>query len=373
MTAAVWASLVLCQSDRRAWGAFAGTLAGIAAAIKYSSMFAVVPALIAAVARGTTTARLSRAALVLGGFTVSVAVTNHFLWSDFPNFIRQLSSQIALTGAGHSGALENPAAFYTMILGRFGPGWPLLLLAAAFAVHGLSTRRVEMWIFLSFPLLYIWFMTVRPAQFPRWVYPLVPFVAVAGASGLVAVIRVLRTRASALPRGPRRILLMCVTAALVAVGLAPPAWSGAVAFSQRLTSPTHTLAERWLRSTRRRATSCSSKSTGWNLPETKLRVRRVENLASVLGGGLYRLLAHNAVVECPSRISGNAGLRRLSFRATVPRGLAAFGGHAGYDFEVYTAPKVPPSVDKADVRLDSPEAAPFLGPECAPTALLRRA
>ena len=69
----MWASLVLCQSDRRAWGAFAGTLAGIATAIKYSSMFAVVPALIAALARGTTTARLSEAALVLGGFIVSVA------------------------------------------------------------------------------------------------------------------------------------------------------------------------------------------------------------------------------------------------------------------------------------------------------------
>ena len=105
-----------------------------------------------------------------------------------------------------------------MILGRFGPGWPLLFLAAAFAVHGLSTRRVEMWVFLSFPLLYISFMTGRPAQFPRWVYPLVPFVAVAGASGLVAVIRVLRARASAQPRGPRRVFVTCVTAALVAVG-----------------------------------------------------------------------------------------------------------------------------------------------------------
>ncbi len=379
VTAAVWASLVLCQSDRRAWGALAGTLAGIAAAIKYSSMFAVVPALIAAVARGTTTARLEpgvpaarsvrggveKVALVLGGFTVSVAVTNHFLWSDFPNFIRQLSSQIALTGAGHWAALENPAAFYTMILGRFGPGWPLLLLAAAFAVHGLSTRRVEMWIFLSFPLLYIWFMTVRPAQFPRWVYPLVPFVAVAGASGLVAVIRVLRARARALPRGPRRVFLTCVTAALVAVVLAPPAWSGAVAFSQRLTSPTHTLAERWLLEHAAPGDVVLLEIHWLDLPETKLRVRRVENLPAVLGGGLYRLLAHNWIVV-PEPYFGNGGLRRLSFVQRFHADSAAFGGHAGYDFEVYAAPKVPPSVDKADVRLDSPEAAPFLGPEWRP-------
>ena len=365
ITAAMWASLVLCQSERRAWGAVAGTLAGIATAIKYSSMFAVVPALIAALARGTTTARLSRAALVLGGFIVSVLATNHFLWSDFPNFIRQLSAQIALTAAGHWAALENPAGFYTMILGRFGPGWPLLFLAAAFAVHGLSTRRVEMWVFLSFPLLYISFMTGRPAQFPRWVYPLVPFVAVAGASGLVAVIRVLRARASAQPRGPRRVFLTCVTAALVAVVLAPPAWSGAVAFSQRLTPPTHALAEKWLVEHAAPGDVVLLEIHWLDLPESKLRVRRVENLPAVLGGGLYGLLAHNWIVV-PEPYFGNAGLRRLSFVQRFHADSASFGGHAGYDFEVYAAPKVPPSVDKADVRLDSPEAAPFLGPEWRP-------
>ena len=108
ITAAVWASLVLCQSDRRAWAAFAGALAGIAAAIKYSSLFALVPAIIAPLARGTTTASIARgspAALLfaVGGFVCLAGsppvATNHFLWSDFPNFIRQLSAQIAMTGA----------------------------------------------------------------------------------------------------------------------------------------------------------------------------------------------------------------------------------------------------------------------------------
>ena len=133
ITAAMWASLVLCQSERRAWGAFAGTLAGIATAIKYSSMFAVVPALIAAAGtRNDDRTPVASSRSCWRGFIVSVLATNHFLWSDFPNFIQQLSAQIALTASGHWAALENPAGFYTMILGRFGPGWPLLLLAAAF-------------------------------------------------------------------------------------------------------------------------------------------------------------------------------------------------------------------------------------------------
>ena len=241
VTAAVWASLVLRQSDRSAWGAAAGALAGIATGIKYSSAFALVPALLAAAARGTMTARLEpgaaaarsgrggmvRSALVLGAFVAAVATTNHFLWSDFPNFIRQLSDQIFVTGPKHWAAMQNPAAFYTMILGRFGPGWPLLLLAAGFGAYGLSTRRAEMWIFLAFPLLYITFMTGRPAQFPRWVYPLVPFVAVAGAAGLVAVTRIVRAHAAAQPRGLQRALLTGLTAAIAAIVLAPPALSGA--------------------------------------------------------------------------------------------------------------------------------------------------
>jgi 4-amino-4-deoxy-L-arabinose transferase-like glycosyltransferase len=363
ITAAVWAALVLYQSDRRAWGPIAGALAGIAAAIKYSSMFALVPALIAAMARGTTTARLQRGGLVLLGFVVAVATTNHFLWSDFPNFIRQLSAQIALTAEGHWAALENPAAFYTMILGRFGPGWPLLLLAAAFGVYGLSTRRAEMWIFWAFPLLYISFMTGRPAQFPRWVYPLVPFVAVAGASGLVAAVRILRARAG--ERRPQRILSMCLTAALVAIALLPPAWIGAIAFSQRLTGPTHALVERWLQEHAAPGDVVLLEAHWLNPADSELRIKRVERLPAALAGGLYHLFSHNWIVV-PEPYFGHPALRRLSFVQRFHSDQSAFGGNMGYDFEVYASPKVPPSIERADIRLDTPEAAPFLGLEWGP-------
>jgi hypothetical protein len=158
---------------------------------------------------------------------------------------------------------------------------------------------------------------------------------------------------------------VCLTAALVAGVLAPPVWSGAVAFSQRLTLPTHTLAENWLLENASPGDVVLLEIRWLDLPESKLRVRRVENLPAVLGGGLYRLLAHNWIVV-PEPYFGNPGLRRLSFVKRFHADSRAFGGHAGYDFEVYAAPKVPPSIDNADVRLDSPEAAPFLGPEWRP-------
>ena len=43
----------------------------------------------------------------------AVIVTNHFLWWDFPNFVEQLSDQVGITGPGHWGAVQNPAAFHT--------------------------------------------------------------------------------------------------------------------------------------------------------------------------------------------------------------------------------------------------------------------
>lgn len=362
ITAAVWAALALYRSDQKTWGPIAGALAGIAAAIKYSSVFALVPALIAAIARGTTTARLQRAGLVLMAFVVAVATTNHFLWSDFPNFVHQLAAQVAITGNVHWAAMENPAAFYMMILGRFGPGWPLLILAAGFGVYGLSTRRAEMWIFWAFPLLYLSFMTGRPAQFPRWVYPLVPFVAVAGASGLVAAARFLRVQASTRSRASERILLTALTAALVVIALAPPAWKGAMAFSQRLAPPTHTLVERWLQEHAAPGEDVLLEIHWLNFAGSEPRVKRVVDLPAVLGGGLYHLFAHNWIVV-PEPYFGNPALRRLSFVRRFHSDQSAFFGNLGYDYEVYAAPKVPPSIDGADVRLDSPEAAPFLGPE----------
>ena len=125
-------------------------------------------------------------------FLLTVATTNHFLWWDFPNFVMQLSDQVGITGPGHWAASANPQAFHTDILARFGVGWVLLILAAAFGVHGLATGRPHAWVFLLCPLISSWFTTKRPSQFPRWVFPLLPFVAVAGASALVATRRQVR-------------------------------------------------------------------------------------------------------------------------------------------------------------------------------------
>jgi hypothetical protein len=88
-------------------------------------------------------------------------------------------------------------------------------------------------------------MAQHPLQFRRWVYPAAPFVAIAGAVVLCAVID--RVRGSFetkrwLFRSPA-----WVTGALVLVAVVQPLWGGAMAVSQLTATPTYGLVEAWLR------------------------------------------------------------------------------------------------------------------------------
>jgi len=337
VAAASYAALVFHENKRRAWLVSAAVLAGVATAIKYSSVFAIVPVLIAAGSDGTARERLERSAIAILGCCAAIGITNHFVWWDFPNFLRQLAAQVVLTASTHWAATANPSAFYVMILDRFGPGWPILLLAAAFAVYGLSSRKVPLWIFVSFPLLYLWFMTKRPAQFPRWVYPLLPFAAVAGASALSAAVTFVRAKVAGRSRRVSIAAHVAIPLLVFAI-LAEPVWNGAVSFSRRVTRPTHTLVEAWLE-TNVPPGSVVVLDVHWlDLSGSQLVVRRVE-MDTLLHGEIGGLAGSDWVVV-PEPYFGNPMLRRLGF---VQRFHAeqSFGGRVGSDFEVYAVPKIP--------------------------------
>ena len=339
VTAAVYASLVAFDTRRTRWLIAAGVLAGIATAVKYSSMFAVVPALLAAVAHGYARDRVKQGALVMAGFVVAIAITNHFIWMDFPNFLRQLSDQVAITGRGHYAASDNPASVYVAILTRFGPGLPLLILAGGFTVYGLVTRRVRFWILFAFPLLYVWFMTLRPSQFPRWVYPLVPFVAIAGATALTATLGWLyacsRTRSGA----AARYGLQTVAAVTCALCLGPPIQAGVVALSRRVAQPTHAAAIEWISTTVPPGSSMLLEQYWLNLEGVAVTATRVPDLAATLSNGIDALRPYEWVVV-PEIHFGHPTLRRLRFvrRFHADQG---FGGSRGHDYEIYTVPRLP--------------------------------
>jgi 4-amino-4-deoxy-L-arabinose transferase-like glycosyltransferase len=338
---AVYAALVFHDTKRPAALCAGGVLAGVATAIKYSSLFAIVPVLIAAAAGGTWRERVRPIAIALAGFVAAIAVTNHFVWWDFPNFLRQLTAQVALTASGHWAATDNPSSFYMMVLARFGPGAVLLVLAGGFAVFALCTRQVRLWIFISFPLFYLWFMTQRPAQFPRWVFPLVPFAAIGSAAALAVIVRAIA--ATSLTGGPRTHLTSGAAMVLVvAAALAQPVWNGVVSFSRRITPPTHALAEQWLESHASAGSVVASDLHFLDFTRSKLKVRRLDFETMMPEGAIDQLAGADWLVV-PEPYFGNPMLRRLGF---VQRFHAdrTFAGHIGYDYEIYAVPKIPASV-----------------------------
>ncbi len=337
IVATVLAALKAHAGDGRSWIAIAGALAGSAAAVKYAAVFALVPVLISAAATGTPGIRVRRALVALAAFAAAVMVTNHFVWWDLPNFLRQLSAQVAITGRSHWAATDNPGAFYLLILDRFGPGWWMLLLAGGFTVYGLATRRARLWIVLVFPILYVLFMIQRPSQFPRWVYPVVPFAAVAGSSALVAIVRAAVRLTAARPKTVARTA-QALAAALVLLVLWQPVRGGAISFSRRVTPATHTLTEQWLKA-HGTAGEVVILGEGWlNLDGSTLVTRRIRDLRAALDEGVASFSGADWLVV-PETCFFHPTLKQMGLVHRVQAGQW-FAGNQGYDYEVYAIPRL---------------------------------
>jgi len=315
--------------------AAAGVVAGATAAIKYSGVFAIVPVLLATLALPSWRERLRLATLATACCVAAVAVTNHYIWSDFPNFLKQLSDQIAITGPGHWAATDDPRGFYVLVLGRFGTGAALLALAAAFTVYTLATRRLDFWLAVSFPILYLAFMTGRPSQFPRWVYPMLPFVTIMSAAFVVMIVGWLRAWLETRSVSPRAA--HAVVGLLVAGVLAQPIWSGAVSVSRRLTVPPYTRTEARIRELAKPGDVVLLEKGWLDLSTSGATIKRVEDLGKTLDGGLDQFSGASWVVVPKTRF-GHPMLKQLGFYERI-HADQGFGGSVGYDYEIYAVPK----------------------------------
>ena len=356
ITAAVWAAIELAHTRDRWWALGAGGLAGAATAVKYSSVFVLLAVLLAAAVPART--RVSRTSLALLGFVAALATTNHFLWADFSNFVRQLAVEMAMTGSEHWSATDNPAHFYLAVLSNSGPGAPLLALAGGFTAYACTAGRLAHWIVLAFPLTYLWFMTQQPAQFPRWVYPLVPFVAVAGSSALAASLGWLQSSTAGQSRA-RWVAVQGVVVVLAVTVVWPPTRMGATEISRRSTPATHDNAREWLRQHAAPGDRVLAENHWLDLSDLGLEIHRVPNLAENLEGGEYSLWAHDWIVV-PESYFGHPGLQRL-LRTQTFLADQGFGGNRGFDFMIYAAPyRV---LGPVEVHFGTAEGTGFLGPE----------
>jgi hypothetical protein len=148
----------------------------------------------------------------------------------------------------------------------------------------------------------------------------------------------------------RRWAAPATTALVLAGALWLPLSAAAVATSRRLTPPTHVLAEQWLE---RHAAPGSTVllETNWLAPATPpMSVRRVADLRGTLDSGLEALAGTQWVVV-PEPVFGHPTLRRLGLVAQIKAGRG-FGGHLGYDYEIYAVPRIasPSSANETETR-----------------------
>lgn len=348
LVAAVYAALVAERGNGRSTTLVAAAaLAGLATAIKYTSVFALPAVLLVALFRRGAD-RWTGVATALGVFSVAVAVSNHFVWADFPNFLRQISDQVAWGGPRQTAS--NSGADRTGLLAADGPGLALLVLGAAHGAWRLGVGDRRAWVFWVFPLAYAWLTTLSAALYPRWVYQLVPFAAAGGATGLAALLGGVSGWRGWAATGRARWRGWAL-AALTIVAIAQPCWAGLVSVSRRMRTPTYALVEAWLVARSAGATILAERGT-LDFEGTPARVVRVARLRDALDAGDRVLCAVDWVVV-PEFERGQRALGGLT-RALEVRAGTGFMSRMGMDYDVYATPRVTDAARCAGVS--SPEA-----------------
>jgi hypothetical protein len=224
-------------------------------------------------------------------------------------------------------------------------------------------------VFWSFALLYSWFATKRPSQFPRWVFPLLPFVAIAGAVALVALLSRLRGWSGWAERRWGPALRAAATAVVLVAALGQPLWTGLVTASRAFVPQTHQLVEDWLRA-RPAGTRVLTGDKWFDLGGSPVKVRRVADLGAALQGSVYQLAASDWVVV-PEHLFRNPGLKRLAMATRISADHWRFGGARGYDFQIFEAPRLRASAGPLEIRFDDPEGAQYLSDEWEPSGANR--
>ena len=189
--------------SRHAW--VAGALAGIATSMHYYAVFIAVPLAIAvwlAWPEESVAPRLRRIATTGAIAALAFFLGSPFLLAEPLTAIRDVRAnrQIVIDRAVESASGWFPSATeYGRMLAIDATGWPIALLAVIGVIALARARSRLAWLFLSFPIAFLLFISNTVAA-TRYVNPVLPFIAIAagiGVSAVGAAIADARTRAAA--------------------------------------------------------------------------------------------------------------------------------------------------------------------------------
>ena len=239
--------LSLRARERQTMWAFAaaGAAAGLAGAMKYNGVIAVLmPLLASLMTPAAWRVRVQTAALTLAAMAAAFLLAAPYTFLDLPNFLNQfarLSSEYRTpASAGDMMGLS-----YLKHL-RIALGLPGGLLAIAGLAIGLGQiirgpDRLKWAIAIAFPLAYFRFISNQTIVYGRYLLPIVPFLSLLAAIAVVCAVAWLRERS--LPGRVQNAAILGIALAAVAI----PAYTAISWDSDAARRWTSQLAYEWIR------------------------------------------------------------------------------------------------------------------------------
>ena len=183
------------EEDRLRDWALAGAAVGLAAAFKYTAGLALLPLLVAAMARPS----LRRAGgLGLAGLAALLvfALLNPYLFTSLGDWWSDLRDQAEVAANDPKPGQESGGVAYYLDSLTWGLGWAGLAAAVAGTVLLLRRDLVRALILVSVPLALFVYLAVQSRYFGRWLLPAYPALALLAAYAMVRAVELLPGRAS---------------------------------------------------------------------------------------------------------------------------------------------------------------------------------
>ena len=292
--------LSLRAHERATMGAFAlaGMAAGLAGALKYNGILAVVMPLIAC----ALTPRL-RGSRILCAMTIVTVMIGAFLVAapytllDLPHFLNQfarLSSEYRMPAV-----VSEPIWLIYLKHLRLALQWPgSLMVIGGFGVGVWRIARDEerlRWVLaVVFPLLYFRFISQQNIIFARYLLPIVPFLSILAAAAVVTFVAWMRR--TGVPVRVRH----GITIALTIIAIAPPAYRAIGYDANQAKTWTQALAYDWI--TRELAPGTAIRLEGSVAPKlpaaykvTYAKQLRMDGTADYAGRGIQYVVASSQV------------------------------------------------------------------------------
>jgi 4-amino-4-deoxy-L-arabinose transferase-like glycosyltransferase len=200
--------------------AWAGAVAGLAAATKYPGALALLLPLVAVwMTIGLRPSRLAVALAACASAAIAFLVAAPYTILDLPGFLNGYAG----LAAHYSRTPPSEPGWVTYLKHlRLGLHWPAFLMAGAGLTLGTvralrGPGRVRWTLAVIFPVVYFWFVSRQTLVYGRYLMPLIPFVCLLAAAAVVSGVSLLRR--FDIPRTARTALI----AALTVAALLPPA------------------------------------------------------------------------------------------------------------------------------------------------------